>query len=98
MSAFPELYKIGKDGRPLKRAPAMKAITPEIADRERQRLIAAHYACWECCRPVGEGSWLMAYRMWGHPAAFLVCADCVERVRRRRSGLRLRWFAPKDVK
>ena len=37
MSAFPELYKIGKDGRPLKRAPAMKAITAEQAERVRRR-------------------------------------------------------------
>ena len=96
MSAFPELYRVGKRGRPLKRAPALKSITPEIADHERQRLIAANYPCWECSDPVREGVWLMAHCMWGYPAAFLVCAGCVERVRRRRSGLRLRWFPPED--
>ena len=98
MSAFAELYKIGKDGRRLKRAPAMSAVTPEIANRERLRLIAEHYTCWECCRPVCEGSWLMVFRMWNYPAAFLVCTDCIDRVRRRRSGLRRRWFAPEETK
>lgn len=98
MSAFSELYKIGKDGRLLKRAPAMSAVTPEIADRERQRLIAANYTCWECCGPVHKGAWLMVFRIFGYPAAFLVCAGCVDRVRRRRSGLRMRWFAPEETK
>ena len=98
VSAFPELYMIGKDGWPLKRAPAMKAITAEHAERERQRLIAANYTCWECCGPVHRGAWLMVLRICGYPAAFLVCTDCVDRVRRRRSGLRMRWFEPKGAK
>ena len=98
MIAFGVLYKIGNDGRLLKRAPAMKAITADVAERERQRLIAANYTCWECCGPVHKGSWLMVFRMYGYPAGFLVCADCVDRVRRRRSGLRIRWFAPKGAK
>ena len=98
MSAFSELYKIGKDGRPLKRAPAMKTITAEAAERERQRLIAENYTCWECCGPVREAAWLMVFCAWGYPAGFLVCAGCVDRVRRRRSGLRMRWFAPEETK
>ena len=98
MSAFSELYKIGKDGRPLKRAPAMKTITAEHAELERQRLIAANYTCWECCGPEHRGAWLMVLRTCGYPAAFLVCAGCVDRVRRRRSGLRRRWFAPEETK
>ena len=66
--------------------------------KDGRRLIAANYTCWECCGPVHKGSWLMVFRMYGYPAGFLVCADCVDRVRRRRSGLRIRWFAPKGAK
>ena len=96
VSAFRELYPVGRRGYVLNRPPAMCSITPATAERERQRLLADGWTCWECAGPAGADCWLLVHKMWGAPSAFLVCGHCVERVRRRRSGLRLRWFAPME--
>ena len=98
MSAFRELYPVGRRGYRLKKPPAMRAITPAIAERERQRLLAERWSCWECVGAAGADCWLLVHKMWGAPSAFLVCSHCVERVRKRRSGLRLRWFPPMGAK
>ena len=97
MSAFKELYRVGRRGYPLKRPPTLKSITAEAAERERRNMLARDWTCWECDETPRADAWLMVYRMWGHPHARLVCPSCVERVRRRRSGLRLRWFAPMEA-
>ncbi len=96
MIAFIELYPTGEYGPVLGRPPTLKLITPSDAERERQRLLAAGWTCWECAGHAGMDCWLLVHKMWGAPSAFLVCSHCVERVRRRRSGLRLRWFAPME--
>ena len=96
MIAFAASYPKGKHGPTLGRPPTLKSITPSDAERERQRLLADGWTCWECTGPAGADCWLLVHKMWGAPSAFLVCAECVERVRRRRSGLRLRWFAPME--
>ena len=97
MSAFKELYRVGRRGYPLKRPPTLKSITAEDAERERRKMIAGDWTCWECDETPRADAWLMVYRMWGYPHARLVCPSCVERVRRRRSGLHLRWFAPMEA-
>jgi hypothetical protein len=96
VSAFRELYPVGRRGYRLKKPPAMRAITPAIAERERQRLISESWTCWNCFGPAGDDCWLLVRKMSGAPSAFVVCSRCVERVRRRRSGLRLRWFPPME--
>ncbi len=97
MINFEELYPVGRRGYRLKKPPAMRAITPAIAERERQRLLAERRSCWECVGPAGADCWLLVHKMWGAPGAFVVCSHCVERVRRRRSRFRLRWFAPMEA-
>ena len=96
MIAFIGAYPVGKHGPVLGKPPTLKSITAQAAERERQRLLADGWTCWECTGPAGADCWLLVHKMWGAPSAFLVCAECVERVRRRRSGLRLRWFAPME--
>jgi|SRR5579883_429100 hypothetical protein len=90
---FNDLRIIGKRGQPLKRAPALSAITSQAAERERQRLLSDHPTCWECCGPADAEAWLMVTMLWGYPAPHLVCSACVPSVRRRR-GARKLWFAP----
>ena len=96
MSAFRELYPVGRRGYRLKKPPAMRAITPDIAKREPRNMLARDWTCWECDETPRADAWLMVYRMWGYPHARLVCQRCVERVKRQ-GGMRKRWFAPMEA-
>ena len=96
MIAFIELYPTGKHGPVLGKPPTLKSITAQAAERERQRLLADGWTCWQCDRPPPADAWLMTFKMWGSPHARLVCPSCVEDVKRQR-GMRKRWFSPQAV-
>ncbi len=93
---FPELYRTGKRGPVTSKSPPLYAVTAEAAERQRQNLTAANVSCWNCLRPAGPDAWMMVRLILRAPTGSLVCSDCIERVRRRRSGLHLRWFPPME--
>ena len=95
MIAFIELYPTGEYGPVLGRPPTLKSITPSDAERERKKMLAAGWTCWQCDRPPPADAWLMTFKMWGSPHARLVCPSCVEEVKRQR-GMRKRWFSPQE--
>ena len=96
MSAFRELYPVGRRGYPLKRPPTLKSITAVDAERERKKMLAGDWTCWQCDRPPPADAWLMTFKMWGSAHARLVCPDCVALVKRH-GGMRKRWFPPLEV-
>ena len=96
MIAFIGAYPVGKHGPVLGKPPTLKSITAQAAERERQRLLADGWTCWQCDCPPPAAAWLMTYKMWNYPHARLVCPGCVEQVKRQR-GMRKRWFPPQAV-
>ena len=94
---FDSIYAIGTRGHRLKRAPALRDITAEIAERERLRLLGAGHACWYCQHTAPADSWLFACRMRERPVAMLVCPECLPRVRPWKPTIKTRLFSPLEV-
>ena len=97
VSAFVELSPIGRRGYRLKKILALRAITPSIAEAERERLLGAGHNCWYCSQPAPADSWLFACRMRERPVGLLVCPTCLPRVRGWRPGIQIRLFSPQAV-
>jgi uncharacterized protein YlaI len=76
----------------------LRAITPAIAEAERQRLLRTGHSCWYCSKPAPVESWLFACRMRGRPVGMLVCPECLPRVRGWKPGIQIRLFAPMGAK